>query len=867
MTVENISLDVKTNAGSAAKQVRSLSSALSSVRSAGKSVASGGTHKAVSRVGNAAKTATKHTNKFFASIKRIAGYRLLRTMLKEITQGFQEGLKHAYAFSRGITGSLAQALDHLASVSGQMKNQMGAAFGELLQTIMPIIEAIAAAITRLMTALSALFAALGGRAQYLSAGEDEATAWDKASGAASKYKKTILGFDEINRLNDKNKGGGGGADSNVGKWELADLPDWAEKVRQSIEDGNWSAAGSALAEHINDVFDDWNSEKAGKKLGEKINKAINFAFGFTNGIVPSKIGQKIAGFLNGAFGEINFETLGSTLVGVFTGAFDGLIGFVSNLDTYEIGNAIKNFIVGGLNRASDWMDDKDFKSIGKTVSDKIIKFFDGLDPKELAKSIGRFISTALEKAKDFLSGVDWEAIGKKVTEWFITLFSNIDWDDLASKALGFLGEAMGAVGGFLGGVAEGALSKEIEGVVQEITMILSDASLVLGAILLFSGHIPLGLGLLIAGLAGKDEAEADWDKVPDKTKGIIAVIEEAAGAALLALGAVLLFSGASIPLGLGLLAAGGAVLATQKKEDWEFVSDEVKGKIAAIELAAGAALIALGLILAFSGAGIGLGLGMIVAGGAVLATAAKEDWTKVSSEIQTTLAVIGAVTGIALMAVGIMLLLTGAGIGLGLGCILAASAVLGATAASFSIDGTKNDLTSAMDEVGVNGENNFGKIAKAIDGVVTAVSNLINWFSTLKTRIGEVNTGLNNIEQHKTMYGDVWGEVVRGSELGLYASGGAIENNGSLFVAGEAGPEIVANMGNRTGVMNVEQMEAAVANGNIGVINAIYGMANAIVNAVESIDPDITLDGQSLADKMYHYNQQAANRYGAAMVT
>jgi hypothetical protein len=75
-------------------------------------------------------------------------------------------------------------------------------------------------------------------------------------------------------------------------------------------------------------------------------------------------------------------------------------------------------------------------------------------------------------------------------------------------------------------------------------------------------------------------------------------------------------------------------------------------------------------------------------------------------------------------------------------------------------------------------------------------------------------------------------------------------------------------MGNgRTGVTNVEQMEAAVANGNTNVVNAVYAMANMIVKAVNEIDPDITLDGQSLADKMYHYNKQAANRYGAAMVT
>lgn len=809
MTVENISLDVKTNAGDAARQVRSLSSALAGVRGAGRSVASGGTHKAVSRIGSAAKSSTSAMGKLFSSIKRIAMYRLLRTALKEISKGFQEGLKNAYAFSQGINGSLAQALDHLASISGQMKNQMGAAFGELLQTIMPIIEAIVSAITRLMSALSALFAALGGRAQYLSAGEDAAAGWDKASGAAKKYKNTILGFDEINRLNDESGGGGGGGDSGQGAWELADLPDWAKKIKDAIDAGDWRAAGEALADHLNKIIDEWDAYAAGQKIGKKINNAIQFAFGFLKRFNFGKLGQRVAEFFNSALFEIDTETLGRTLVLVFTGALDFLIGFLTNLDTLQLGQKIAAFIVGAFDEATQWLESKNWSAIARLLSLKILAFFEGLDPVEIAKSIGKFLATALKSATEFIDNVKWEEIGKKIGEWFTTAMKNVPWAEIAQNAWDLLGAAMGGVSGFAGGFLEGAIGQKIEGIVQEITLILSDASLVLGAILLFTGHIPLGLGLIIAGLAGKDKAAEDWDKVPTN----------------------------------------------------------VQEKIAAIELVASTALLAIGIILMLSGAAIPLGLGMVAAGATMLATTAAENWEKIPQEVQTKLAVIGTVVGVALMAIGIVLLLTGAGIGLGLGCILAASSILAVTVSSFDLDGTTNDINGAMESVGSTGETQFGKIATAINKIIDAVKSVIDWFGQMKTAISEVNSRLSDIDQHKSMYGSGWGEFVRGSELGLYASGGSIENNGSLFIAGEAGPEIVADMGSRTGVMNVDQMEAAVANGNLGVINAIYGMANAIVKAVNEIDPDITLDGQSLADKMYRYNQQAATRYGAAMVT
>ena len=104
------------------------------------------------------------------------------------------------------------------------------------------------------------------------------------------------------------------------------------------------------------------------------------------------------------------------------------------------------------------------------------------------------------------------------------------------------------------------------------------------------------------------------------------------------------------------------------------------------------------------------------------------------------------------------------------------------------------------------------------------------------------------------------------SSSGKFADGG-FPDAGELFVAREAGPELVGTIGGRTAVANNNDIVNGIASANTGVINAVYGMANLIVNAINNKDFDVELDGQSLADKMYHYNQQAANRYGSAMVS
>lgn len=104
--------------------------------------------------------------------------------------------------------------------------------------------------------------------------------------------------------------------------------------------------------------------------------------------------------------------------------------------------------------------------------------------------------------------------------------------------------------------------------------------------------------------------------------------------------------------------------------------------------------------------------------------------------------------------------------------------------------------------------------------------------------------------------------ILSGASVGLsggfgfapaFASGG-FPTTGELFWARERGPELVGQIGNRTAVANNEQIVQGIAEGvegaNQGVINAIYGMANLIVNAIEQKDTDITLDGKRLVKYM-----------------
>lgn len=227
-TLETLEIEIKHSASSAANEIRKTTSALQSL------------NKAVSKI-------QSPMSNFISSLKRIAFYRFIRSIIKAITQAFQEGLQSAYAFSAGIEGEghrFAEAMDSMKSASTEMKSQIGSAFISLLAAIAPVVIQIINLVTRLADAIAQIFAAFTG-STYLKANAvaDHFADTMKAGGAAAKeWKNQLLGFDEINRLNEPSGGGGGGGASGLNPEDMfTETPiaqkwlDFADKVKEKIQ--------------------------------------------------------------------------------------------------------------------------------------------------------------------------------------------------------------------------------------------------------------------------------------------------------------------------------------------------------------------------------------------------------------------------------------------------------------------------------------------------------------------------------------------------------------------------------------------------------------------------------------------------------
>ena len=229
----------------------------------------------------------------------------------------------------------------------------------------------------------------------------------------------------------------------------------------------------------------------------------------------------------------------------------------------------------------------------------------------------------------------------------------------------------------------GEIAGILQGQVGLITAIVSTALLAIGAILVFSGaNIPLGLGLMIAGAVGlAATVAANWGSITEALQGPIGIITAIVSGALLVVGAILAFSGANIPIGIGLMAAGAVGLAAVAAVNWDTITAALRGPVGNIVAIVGAALLALGAILAFSGANLPLGIGLMVAGAAGLAATATINWDTIKTKLQGPIGKVTAIVSAALLAVGAILAFTGASLPLGIGLMAAGAIGLAATAA------------------------------------------------------------------------------------------------------------------------------------------------------------------------------------------
>lgn len=611
---------------------------------------------------------------------------------------------------------------------------------------------------------------------------------DDAAGAAKKLKQYTAGFDELNVFAPNTGSGSGAGAGGAGGFDF-DLPTY-----DFLGDAVQTRIGE-IKKMIEDTLAEITTIVSGFML------AVGAILVVTGVNIPLGVGLMAAGAVGlAATVGLNWTAMSSELastLALITGVVGGFLLALGAIMAFSGANLPLGIALMALGGAS-------------LVSAAVINWHNS----------DRHLTDALTTLTGVLAGASL-AVGAMLA------FTGV------ATGLGIALMAVGAVTLVSAAALNwNSIPDALASPLSRVGLLVSGATLALGAILAFSGCMPLGIALMAIGATSLVSVMAlNWNGLSDEIQNVIAIITTVVSVAFLAIGAALAFSGANIPLGLALLAAGAVTMGTAIMPNWNDLSDNVQQKISMITTVVGGALLAVGAILALSGVALPLGLGLMAAGALSLGAVATLNWDFVVNSIKKVVSVITGILSGALIVLGVLLCLSGAGVGLGL-AVLAAG--LSLSYAAWTLD--DNPITRFVRQM-----------ANSIIGLVNGVIDAINDMFHIKFN-GLSVMGITLIPAFDIRLVDI-------PHIPFFEDGG-FPNEGQLFIAREAGAEMVGAMGRRTAVANndqiVEGISAGVSIANDGVIAAIY----ALLNVVEEKDMSVVIGDNEIGHSYDRYKEK-----------
>ena len=379
------------SASSASKKVSGLADSLKKVNNYTKKFFSAIALSPFRAFGNGLSGITSKASTFFASIKRIAMYRLLRTALKMFSQGLKEGMQNLYYFSQMMGTQFSKSLDSMATTALYVKNTLATIAEPIINVVAPVLDMLADKFAALAAKVAEFIAALTGQGTYSKALKYPIQYAEAAEDAAKAMQKWLAPFDEINRLTAANSSGSNASLDYKNMFEtiMVDsegvIAKLANQLKESLKNGNFSSFTAQLGEKLaaalrgikwDDIKKQCESvadtigtsitsfitapdltESIGTSLAEMLNAGITFLFTLKETLDFNAMGEALGNGINSFLSTFDWNKFVGTVEGWFTGIVTFLTSLIKTTGWDEFGKKIGEAI-----KSIDWV--AAFKAVG-----------------------------------------------------------------------------------------------------------------------------------------------------------------------------------------------------------------------------------------------------------------------------------------------------------------------------------------------------------------------------------------------------------------------------------------------------------------------------------------------------------------------
>lgn len=277
-------------------------------------------------------------SRIFSQFTRLMRMKILRSIISSILSGFSKGLQNVYFWAKAVGNGFANSMDTITTSMNYARNSIGAAFSSILNIVAPVIDKLVDILVVGINYINMFFAVLGGASTYTKAkkvaveyGTAAANSLGGATSAARELKEelSVLGFDELNQLQEQatgGSGGGGGGGAGGGGTNYGDM------FEQAAIEQNWlTKTAGWLKDNFEDVLAIVGAIGAGIlawKVSSALSNALSQLFGIEELSTRTKLGISVAitGFAIEANGAYNLGKEGANLKNIIMTSVGAALG-------------------------------------------------------------------------------------------------------------------------------------------------------------------------------------------------------------------------------------------------------------------------------------------------------------------------------------------------------------------------------------------------------------------------------------------------------------------------------------------------------------------------------------------------------------
>lgn len=403
------------------------------------------------------KSANKTTFSLGKMLKYTFGIRSLFVLFNKMCSAIVSGFGNLAQYSEETNA----AISSLKSSITQLKNSFATAFAPILTTVDPILTTFINMISRAVTYVGMLIAALTGQDTFTKAvevQEDYAASLDKTSSSANKAEKALKRYlsplDEINRYEaDNNSGIGSGSGNNYTGPSPYDMFETvpiensikgiADKIKTLVESEDWAGLGGYIAGGINKGLQKVYKLISWDNVGPKVR---GFVIPFTttfNSIVDlmdwDRLGRTVGAGVKTITRSVNMLADNIDWVNLGSKISTGFKGLLDEVDWNDFGHLIGQKFKIAWDLFYGFVKDPElFGKIGKAVADGFTGLTDTIPFGEIGLAFAYGINDAFDFLAIFARTFPWDTFANNVKNGITNFLEKTNWSENGEKLGNFI---------------------------------------------------------------------------------------------------------------------------------------------------------------------------------------------------------------------------------------------------------------------------------------------------------------------------------------------------------------------------------------------------------------------------------------------